>query len=62
VIAGVLDGSITTGRAAVALQGHNVLLRAEKLALDIHEHLDLSRRVEELEGLLERREGDRWGA
>ena len=63
VIADVLGGDVKTGPGAVALQGYNALIRAEKLALDIHEQHELTERLEELERLLEQRdEGGRgWG-
>ncbi len=45
----MLRGEVKTGPAAVALQGYNCLLRAEKLKLDIREQQDLIDRLEELE-------------
>jgi hypothetical protein len=63
VIADVLAGEVQTGPAAVALQGYNALIRAEKLELDIREQHELTERLEELEALLEQRaEGSRYGA
>ncbi len=64
VITGVLKGAVTTGRGAVALQGYNALLRAEKLGLDIREQTDLIERLEELESASEHRDegGHRYGA
>ena len=63
VIADVLGGDVKTSPGAVALQGYNALMRAEKLELDIRERQDLTERLEELERLLERKdEGrQRWG-
>jgi hypothetical protein len=63
VIADVLAGEVRTGPAAVALQGYNALIRAEKLELDIREQHELTERLEELERLLEQRgQGGRgWG-
>ncbi len=63
VIDDVLAGEVKTGPAAVALQGYNALIRAEKLALDIHEQHELTERLEELEALLESKKGGTsWGA
>ena len=59
VIAGVLAGDVKTGPAAVALQGYNALIRAEKLELDIREQHEFTERLEELEALLERQKGER---
>lgn len=59
VITNVLKGTVNTGPAAVALQGYNALIRAEKLELDIMEQRDLIERLEELESSLERQKGDR---
>ncbi len=63
VIADVLGGGVKTGPGAVALQGYNALMRAEKLELDIREQHELTERLEELERLLEQKdEGrQRWG-
>ena len=63
VIADVLVGDVKTGPGAVALQGYNALMRAEKLELDIREQYELTERLEALEVALEQRKGDRrWGA
>ena len=63
VIEDVLSERISTGVGAVALQGYNTLIRAEKLALDVREQQDLEERLEQLEALLhDRDEGGRWGA
>ena len=59
VIADVLAGEVKTGPAAVALQGYNALIRAEKLELDIREQHELTERLEELEALLERQKEDK---
>ena len=59
VIADVLAGEVKTAAAAVALQGYNALIRAEKLELDIREQHELTERLEEVEALLERQKGDR---
>jgi hypothetical protein len=63
VIADVLAGDEKTGPGAVALQGYNALIRAEKLELDIREQTDLIERLEDLEALLKskREGGRRWG-
>ncbi len=60
VITAVLKGAVETGPAAVALQGYNALLRAEKLGLDIREQTDLIERLEELEALQEGRDEGGW--
>src|SRR5215218_160483 len=63
VIADVLAGEVKTGPAAVALQGYNALIRAEKLELDIREQHELTERIEELERATEGRKGGHgWGA
>ncbi len=49
MISDVLAGEVKTGAAAVALQGYNALIRAEKLELDIREQHELTERLEELE-------------
>jgi hypothetical protein len=61
VITDVLKGEVSTAPAAVALQGYNCLLRAEKLELDIREQTDLIERLEELESVLEHQKGDHRG-
>ncbi len=61
VITAVLKGAVETGPAAVALQGYNALLRAQKLGLDIREQTDLIERLEELEALQEGRDEGGWG-
>jgi hypothetical protein len=60
VITAVLKGAVETGPAAVALQGYNALLRAEKLGLDIREQLELEARLEALESVLERKNEGGW--
>jgi hypothetical protein len=63
VIDDVLAGAVHQGRAAVALQGYNALLRAAKVELDIREQTELIERLEALEGAAEGRGGGaRWGA
>ncbi len=49
VIDDVLAGEVHQGRAAVALQGYNALLRAAKVELDIREQQELIERIEALE-------------
>ena len=62
VIDSVLDGTVGHSPGAVALQGFNVLLRAQKLELEIREQADLIQRLEELEAALElQHEPGRYG-
>ena len=49
VIDGVLAGTVLQGPGAVALQGFNVLLRAQKVELDVREQQELIERIEALE-------------
>ena len=59
----VLLGSVDRGDAAVAGQLLNTYIRAVGVELKVREQLDLVERLEELEGLMERRnEGSRYGA
>jgi hypothetical protein len=61
--AGVLDGSVDWGRAAVANQIHNTLIRATEQERKMRELEELAGRLEEVEQILaRRREDDRWGA
>src|SRR5215203_5873584 len=46
VITGVLDGSVDKGKGAVALQGHNLLLRAVEIGRKIRETEELEARIE----------------
>ena len=54
--AGVLDGTVDRGRAAVANQVLNTLLRAIEVERRIREHDELEGRLNELEELLEEAE------
>ena len=54
--AGVLDGSVERGAAAVANQVLNTLLRAIEVERRIREHDELEGRLDELEELLEEAE------
>ena len=60
----VLEGSVERGTAAVASQVLNVYLRAVSVELKAREQLELTERLEALEGALERSSGGgrRWGA
>lgn len=59
---GVLEGRVERGNAAVVAQVLNVYLRAVSVEMKVREVEDLGRRLEELEALLESREGERrWG-
>ncbi len=49
VIDGVLEGAVTQGPGAVALQGYNTLLRAAKVELEVREQTELIERIEALE-------------
>jgi hypothetical protein len=61
--AGVLDGSVDRGRAAVANQIHNTLIRAIEQERKMRELEELAGRLEEVEQILARRREDhRWGA
>ncbi len=63
VIDGVLEGTVQQGRAAVALQGFNALLRAAKVELEVREQTELIERLEALERATEgRKGGGSWGA
>ena len=57
VIDGVLAGEVQQGRAAVALQGYNALLRAAKVELDVREQTELIERIEALERAAEGQKG-----
>ena len=54
--AGVLDGTVDRGRAAVANQVLNTLLRAIEVERRVREHDELEGRLDELEALLEEAE------
>jgi hypothetical protein len=54
--AGVLDGTVDRGRAAVANQVFNILLRAIEVERRVREHDELEGRLDELEALLEEAE------
>jgi hypothetical protein len=58
VVAGVLSEEVDKGRAAVALQGFNTLLRAVELERKIREQDELEERIRALES----RGGRQWGA
>jgi hypothetical protein len=61
--AGVLDGSVDRGRAAVANQIHNTLIRAVDQERKLRELDELAARLEEVEETLQRRKDDnRWPA
>ncbi len=63
VIDDVLAGEVQQGRAAVALQGYNALLRAAKVELEVREQTELVERLEALERASEVQRGGRgWGA
>jgi hypothetical protein len=49
VIVGVLNGEVPTGRAAVAIQGYNTLLRAVEVERRVRELDELEERLEALE-------------
>ena len=57
----MLAGRCDRGDAAVAGQLYNYALRAISVALKAREQEELEGRLEELEALLEAREGSRWG-
>jgi len=59
---GVLLGSVDRADAAVAGQLLGTLIRAISAELKVREQMDLVERLEELEGLLDRKDGaSRWG-
>jgi hypothetical protein len=63
IVEGVLDGSIAPGRAAVACQAYNNILRTVDRELKVREQEELIPRLEELEATLDRtrhREGRTW--
>ena len=61
--AGVLDGSVERGRAAVVNQIFNTLIRAIEQERKLRELDELAARLEELERTIERRkDGNRWPA
>jgi hypothetical protein len=60
--AGVLDGSVDRGRASVANQIHNTLLRAIEQQRRERELEEIAARLEEVEETLQRRKDDRWPA
>jgi hypothetical protein len=61
--AGVLDGSVDRGRATVANQIHNTLIRAVDQERKLRELDELAARLEEVEETLQRRKDDnRWPA
>jgi hypothetical protein len=61
--AGVLDGSVERGRAAVVNQLYNTLIRAIEQERKLRELDELAARLEELERTIERRkDGNRWPA
>lgn len=55
----VLKGRVDRGKAAVAGQLLNYIIRAVGMELKVKEQLELEQRVEELELLLERQDQDR---
>ena len=61
--AGVLDGSVDRGRAAVLNQLYNTLIRAIEQERKLRELEELAARLEELEQTIEQRKGgNRWPA
>lgn len=58
----VLAGTVERGTGAVVSQILNVYLRAISVELKAREQLELIERLETLEGALERKGGNRWGA
>jgi hypothetical protein len=59
----VLEGKVARGRAAVAGQLLNTYIRAVSVELKAREQLELTERLEALEGALgSQRGGKRWGA
>jgi hypothetical protein len=56
------DDKLSPGVAAVAIQSINTDIRAVSAALKAKEVEELEGRMEELEKVLERRGGNRWGA
>ena len=63
VIGGVLSGRVDRNVGSVAFQGYRTLLSAISTELAIREQQDLTERLEQLEGLLERQKGEkRYGA
>ncbi len=57
----VLEGKVDRGKGAVASQVLNVYLRATAIELKVKEVTEFEERLEQLEGLLGRRERSRWG-
>ncbi len=57
----MLAGTILQGPGAVALQGFNVLLRAQKVELEVREQTELIERIEALEGAYAEQKGGRRG-
>lgn len=61
--ADVLDGSVDKGIGAVVSQILNVYLRAVSVELQVTEQRELLERMDELEAMLEQKNGGRtWGA
>jgi hypothetical protein len=59
----LLEGKLSPGVAAVAIQSLNTDIRAVSAALKAREAEELEARLEELERVLEqRKDGNRWGA
>ena len=58
----VLEDRIDKGTAAVAGQLLNTYIRAVSVELKVREVTELVARLEALEGALEQRGGNRWGA
>lgn len=62
VIAGVLEGSVERGAAAVAIQGYNSLARVIELGRKIREQDELEERIEALEAGRQTTEEQSWEA
>ncbi len=63
VIEAVRTQALDKSIGAVVFQGYTVLLRAHTVGLDVEERLELTERLENLEGALQqKRDSSRWGA
>jgi hypothetical protein len=58
---GVLDGSVDKGVGAVTSQILNIYLRAVSVELKVKEAEEIEGRLGELETMLTREKGQRWG-
>jgi hypothetical protein len=59
MIAGVLDGSVKTGEAAVVIQACNGRIRLTTAEMQIHEQQVVEQRLDELEARLEQAKAER---